>query len=67
MSNFTVKDEKNETSHLMSVTDVAKFLKLTKVTVYKLVKTGKLDCIKIGVSIRFRRDYIEQLCNVGSK
>ena len=45
----------------MTVREVAEFLKLTPIIVYKLVKTKKLASFRIGNSVRFNRVYIEAL------
>ncbi len=42
----------------MTVEEVADFLKLSKITVYKLVKKGDLPGFRVGNSWRFRRETI---------
>jgi excisionase family DNA binding protein len=42
----------------MTVEEVADFLKLSKITVYKLVKKGELPGFRVGNSWRFRREMI---------
>ena len=45
-------------SQIMTVEEVAEFLKLSKITVYKLVKKGDLPGFRVGNSWRFRRETI---------
>jgi excisionase family DNA binding protein len=47
-----------EASQIMTVEEVAEFLKLSKITVYKLVKKGDLPGFRVGNSWRFRRETI---------
>jgi len=51
---MTLKDS----SQIMTVEEVAEFLKLSKITVYKLVKKGDLPGFRVGNSWRFRRETI---------
>ena len=43
---------------IVTAKEVADFLKLSKITVYKLVKKGDLPGFRIGNSWRFRRETI---------
>lgn len=45
----------------MTVGEVAKFLKLSKITVYKLVKNGQIPGFRVGNSWRFRKDDIMKI------
>ena len=47
-----------DSSQIMTVEEVAEFLKLSKITVYKLVKKGDLPGFRVGNSWRFRRETI---------
>ena len=38
--------------------EVAKFLKLSKITIYKLIKKGDLPFIKVGDSYRMRKSVL---------
>ena len=49
----------------MTVQEVAEFLKLTTITVYKLAKTKDLPSFRIGGSVRFHRAHIEALGKTG--
>lgn len=50
-------NEKNN-AQIMTVEEVAKFLQLSKITIYKLVKKGKIPGFRIGNSWRFRKDTV---------
>lgn len=59
-------------SQIMTVEEVAEFLKLSKITIYKLVKKGHLPGFRVGNSWRFRKDKIleiisNQLLEVGGE
>ena len=47
-----------DSSQIMTVEEVAEFLKLSKITIYKLVKKGQLPGFRVGNSWRFRKDKI---------
>ena len=44
---------------LMSVKEVAAFLNVNQMTVYRAVSTGTLNHVRVGRSIRFRREDID--------
>jgi excisionase family DNA binding protein len=44
---------------ILTVKEVAHFLKLHQTTVYKMIKSGELPAFKIGSDRRFRRSRIE--------
>ena len=48
-------------SQIMTVEEVAEFLKLSKITIYKLVKKGQLPGFRVGNSWRFRKDKILEI------
>jgi len=50
-----------ENSAIMTIDDVASYLKLSKITIYKLVKRGDIPAFRVGNSWRFQRDKIELL------
>ena len=52
-----MKTAKND-SQILTVEEVAEFLKLSKITIYKLVKKGVLPGFRVGNSWRFRKDKI---------
>ena len=53
----TIRDN----SQIMTVEEVAEFLKLSKITIYKLVKKGQLPGFRVGNSWRFRKDKILEI------
>ena len=46
---------------ILKTKELAEYLKLTKVTVYKYANQGKIPGFKIGKSWRFDQDKIDQL------
>ena len=50
-----------DSSQIMTVEEVADFLKLSKITIYKLVKKGQLPGFRVGNSWRFRKDKILEI------
>ena len=48
-------------SQIMTVEEVAEFLKLSKITIYKLVKKEQLPGFRVGNSWRFRKDKILEI------
>jgi len=46
---------------IMTINEVAAFLKLSKITIYKLIKKGELPAFRVGNSWRFDRDKIEMI------
>ncbi|MBL4852092.1 MAG: helix-turn-helix domain-containing protein [Gammaproteobacteria bacterium] len=46
---------------ILTLKEVAEYLKLAEKTAYRLVAEGKLPGFKIGGSWRFRKDEIEKL------
>lgn len=45
---------------VMTVNDLAEYLKLKKVTVYKYAQSGKLPGFKVGASWRFKKATISK-------
>ncbi len=46
---------------ILTVKELAKYLKLTKVTIYKYLKEGKLPAHRVGSRWRFDKDQIDEL------
>ncbi|EMD9274727.1 helix-turn-helix domain-containing protein [Cronobacter malonaticus] len=45
---------------IMTVKDVASYLKLNERTVYRMAKSAKIPAFKVGTSWRFKREDIEK-------
>lgn len=58
---FSHRQESIFMSDILSVREVAQYLKLNAQTVYRLVREGKLPASKIGKQWRFSRREIEAL------
>ena len=48
------------TSRVMTVPEVAEFLKVHRTTIYRMVRKGQIPSFKIGNNYRFDRDAIEK-------
>ena len=48
-------------TQIMTVEEVADFLKLSKITIYKLVKKGQLPGFRVGNSWRFRKETVLEI------
>jgi len=44
---------------VMTVDEVAEYLRIPRATVYKLAQKGKIPCQKVGRHWRFRREAVE--------
>ena len=45
---------------IMTVHDIAEYLRLSEAKVYKLAKEGHLPALRVGKSWRFRKDLIDE-------
>jgi excisionase family DNA binding protein len=45
---------------LMTIDEVARYLRIHRSTVYRLAKTGRIPASKVGNKWRFRKDVIDQ-------
>ncbi len=45
---------------IMTVHDIAVYLRLSEAKVYKLAKDGQLPALRVGKSWRFRKDLIDE-------
>ena len=54
-----MREEIKDNGNVMTITEVASFLKLSKITIYKLIKRGELPAFREGNAWRFYRDKIE--------
>ena len=50
----------NEPSEVMTVDELAAYLKIPKSTLYKLVREGKIPSQKVGRHLRFRKETIDR-------
>ncbi len=49
-----------KSKHVMTVKDVADYLDVHPMTIYKYVKDGRIPAFKVGDSWRIRRDSIDK-------
>jgi excisionase family DNA binding protein len=56
------KKDRAKPSSLMTVTDVSEFLRIHRLTVYRLIKTRQIPCFRIGRDFRFNREQIDAWC-----
>lgn len=49
-----------ESLHLLKASDVAQILNLSKPMVYRLASTGELPSVKIGGSVRVRKEDLDE-------
>ena len=59
--------KENTNSQIMTVDEVAAYLKLSKITVYKLTQKGEIPGFRIGSSWRYNKDVIDEIARVGTK
>ena len=50
---------KIDEKYIMTVQEVAQYLRLSRAKVYRLAKAGKIPAMRIGRSWRFRKDMID--------
>lgn len=55
----TTKDE-NKPERLMTLGDVAEYLRLSIHTIYKMAQAGRIPAHKVGRQWRFRREEIDK-------
>ena len=48
-------------AELLNTKELAEYLKLTEVTIYKYAYDGKIPGVKVGSRWRFDKDYIDEL------
>ncbi|MBE0450335.1 MAG: helix-turn-helix domain-containing protein [Clostridia bacterium] len=49
----------NYNDEIMTLTEVAEYLKISEVTTYKMMQSGKIPGFKIGRSWRIKREDLE--------
>ena len=52
---------------IMTVKDVAEYLRMSEAKVYRLVKEGALPVVRIGKTWRFRKDLLDEWLKEGSR
>lgn len=52
---------------LYSTSQVCKMLSISPASLFRLIKAGKISHLKIGTSLRFRREDIQNFINALSK
>jgi excisionase family DNA binding protein len=50
---------------VMTITEVAAYLRIPRASVYKLAQRGKIPCQKVGRHWRFRREAVAQWLDNG--
>ena len=55
-----IKDMVASNGCIMTVHDIANYLRLSEAKVYKLAKDGQLPALRVGKSWRFRKDLIDE-------
>jgi excisionase family DNA binding protein len=51
--------------HIMTVEEVATYLRIPRSSVYKLAQRGKIPCQKVGRHWRFRRESVDRWLDRG--
>lgn len=52
---------------LLTVAEVASLLRLSKVTVYRMVKSGALPALKVGRSVRIPEHVVQEYLRSGTR
>jgi excisionase family DNA binding protein len=50
----------NTNTHIMTVHDVAEYLRLSEAKVYKLANAGLVPALRLGKSWRFKKEIIDE-------
>lgn len=58
-------EKKTDESTILTVHEVAAYLRVSDAKVYRLVKEGRLPVLKIGRVWRFRKDLLDQWISHG--
>ena len=58
---------REEYPEIMTVKEVAKYLKMKPVTIYKLSKQGRIPAFRVAAFWRFKKDLIDKWVNDESK
>jgi len=52
--------EETEPGSVMTVHEVARYLRLSEAKVYQMTRTGSVPAIRLGKTWRFRRDLLDE-------
>ena len=52
--------DEGRTARMMTVSEVSEYLRISRASVYRLVKMKEIPVIRIGRQLRFRKDVIEE-------
>ena len=52
---------------VMTIPDVAKYLRFSEAKVYRMAQSGKIPAMKIGRAWRFKRELIDEWIKQGSE
>ena len=58
--------DEDQWPEFVTVAEVAKVMRVAKMTVYRLVRDGRLDATRAGRSIRIHKDSLLRLVKPGS-
>lgn len=58
--------EKNEERAILTVQEVAGYLRMSEAKVYRLVREGRLPAVRLGRTWRFRRDLLDDWLSRGA-
>lgn len=69
IDDITVSDKKglDGVSKLYTISDICNLLGVTKVTVYKYIKDGKLEAVKIGRDWKVTQSALNEFINKGTR
>lgn len=56
----SIQQHKQEGFTIMTVRDVAEYLRVSEAKVYRLAKDGELPVFRIGKAWRFRKDLLDE-------
>jgi excisionase family DNA binding protein len=60
-------DRTDESLDLLTVSEVAAMLRLSKMTIYRLMEKGQLTALRVGRSFRIPRDSVKALLEESTK
>jgi excisionase family DNA binding protein len=53
MSGITLVEQIERTGHALTADDLAKLLSVSRITIFKQAKTGRIPSFKVGTCVRF--------------